>query len=167
VFQQEAKTYSTWQKVFQFSGPAVSAVQSEAVKRIVSTVPVEPDGSVYFEVPAGQAVFFQLLDAEGRALHTMRSFTGVLPGEKRGCLGCHSLQTGAAPNRVGLASRRAPTPVTPPPWGEESIGYERFVQPVLDRHCGQCHQGEGEARAKLELTLRPAGGEFRLYKEPN
>ena len=166
VFQQDAKTYSTWQKIFAFSGPAVSAVQSEAVKRIVSTVPVEPDGSVYFEVPAGQALYFQLLDEHYRALHTMRSFTGVLPGERRGCVGCHSMHTIAPPNQPGLASRRPPTALNPPPWGAESIGYERFVQPVLDRYCGKCHQGEGEARQKLDLTLRPAAGDFRLFKEP-
>jgi len=28
------------------------------------------------------------------------------------------------------------------------------VQPVLDRYCGKCHQGEGRARKKLDLTLR-------------
>ena len=166
VIQQEAKTYSTWQKVFVYSGPAVSAVQTEAVKRIISTVPVEADGSVYFEVPAGLAVYFQLLDEKQRALHTMRSFTGLLPGERRGCVGCHSQQGGAPPNQLGLAMRRPPTPVSPPPWGDESIGYERFVQPVLDRHCGKCHQGDGKARAKLDLTLRQASGEFAPFKEP-
>jgi hypothetical protein len=166
VFQQDAKTYSTWKKVFEFSGPAVSAVQSEAVKRIVSTVPVEPDGSVYFEAPAGQALFFQLLDEHYRALHTMRSFTGVLPGEQRGCVGCHSMHSIAPPNTPGLAWRRPPTALSPPPWGAETIGYERFVQPVLDRHCGKCHQGDGEARKKLDLTLRPASGAFSLFKEP-
>jgi hypothetical protein len=166
VFQQDAKTYSTWHKIFAFSGPAVSAVQSEAVKRIVSTVPVESDGSVYFEVPAGRTLFFQLLDEHQRAVHTMRSFTGVLPGERRGCVGCHSTHSATPPNTPGLASRRPPTPLSPPPWGSESIGYERFVQPVLDRYCGKCHQGDGEARQKLDLTLRPASGAFALFKEP-
>ena len=141
-------------------------MQSEAVKRIVTTVRVEEDGSVYFEVPAGEAVYFQLLDSQQRAVHTMRSFTGVLPGERRGCVGCHSLHSSAPPNRMGIASRRPPTPVSPPPWGNESVGYERFVQPVLDRHCGECHQGEGKARPKLDLTLRPATGDFVLFKEP-
>jgi hypothetical protein len=37
------------------------------------------------------------------------------------------------------------------------------VQPVLDRCCGKCHQGDGEARKKLDLTLRPAYG---FLKEP-
>ncbi|MBD3267168.1 hypothetical protein GF373_10905, partial [bacterium] len=34
-------------------------------KRILGDVPVEPDGSVYFEVPADTFLFFQLLDGQG------------------------------------------------------------------------------------------------------
>ena len=167
VFQQDAKTYSTWTKTFAFSGPPVSAIQSEAVKRIVSVVPVESDGSVYFEAPTGESVYFQLLDDRYRALHTMRSFSGVLPGERRGCIGCHKLHSAAPPLKSGLALGRGPTAVSPPPWGAETIGYERFVQPVLDRYCGKCHQGSGKARKKLDLTLRPAPGVFREhFKEP-
>ena len=64
------------------AGPAVSAVQTEAVKRIVSVVPVEEDGSAYFEAPAGESLFFQLLNDQYRALHTMRSFSGVMPDER-------------------------------------------------------------------------------------
>jgi len=167
VFQQDAKTYSTWKKTFAYSGPPVSAVQSEAVKRVVSVVPVEADGSVYFEVPAGESLFFQLLDENYRALHTMRSFSGLLPGEHRSCVGCHKLHDAAPSSRSGLALQRPATPVSPPPWGPRSIGYERFAQPVLDRYCGECHQGDGEARKDCDLSLRPAPGEFRQhFKEP-
>ena len=167
VFQQDAKTYSTWKKTFAFSGPPVSAVQSEAVKRVVSVVPVESDGSVYFEAPAGESLYFQLLDEHYRALHTMRSFIGVLPGERRGCVGCHKMHSVAPPVKSGLAQRRPPTAISPPPWGAETIGYERFVQPVLDRYCGKCHQGDGKARKKFDLTLRDAPGVFKEhFKEP-
>ncbi|MFV2068896.1 MAG: hypothetical protein ACC645_18170 [Pirellulales bacterium] len=167
VFQQDAKTYSTWKKTFAFSGPPVSAVQTEAVKRIVSIVPVEADGSIYFEAPAGESLYFQLLDDQYRALHTMRSFSGVLPGERRSCIGCHKMHSAAPVAKSGLASRRSPTAISPPPWGTESIGYERFVQPVLDRYCGECHQNDGKARKDCDLTLRPAPGVFNEhFKEP-
>ena len=167
VFQQDAKTYSTWNKTFAFSGPPVSAVQTEAVKRIVSVVPVEADGSVHFKAPAGESLYFQLLDEHYRALHTMRSFAGVLPGERRGCVGCHEMHSTAPPTRAGLAQRRPPTELSPPPWGTESIGYQRFVQPVLDRYCGKCHQGDGDARKDCDLTVRPAPGAFQThFKEP-
>jgi hypothetical protein len=136
-------------------------VYEESVKRFLSVVPVEADGSVYFHVSPGRAVHFQLLDEQSRCLQTMRSFTGVMPGEQRGCVGCHESHSTAPPRTAGLALRRSPTALTPPPWGTESIGYERFVQPVLDRYCGKCHQGDGEARQKLDLTLRPATSVFR------
>lgn len=169
VLQQDTTPYSTWHKKFAFSGPVISAVQSEAVKRIVSIVPVETDGSVFFEAPAGKALFFQLLDEHYRALHTMRSFTGVMPGERRGCVGCHEMQSVAPSARrsMALAVRREPTPLSPPPWGTESIGYHRFVQPVLDRYCGKCHEGDGEARKDFDLTVRPAPGVFeKHFQEP-
>ncbi len=163
VIQSDAKTYSTWFKTYRLSGPPVSAVYEESVKRILSTVPVEADGSVYFQVPPGRALHFQLLDEKHRCLQTMRSFTGVMPGESRGCVGCHESHSVAPPRSAGLALRRPPTRLTPPPWGTETIGYERFVQPVLDRYCGKCHQGDGEGRKDLDLTLRPGAS---VFKEP-
>ncbi len=163
VFQLDYKTYTTWAKTWRHSGPPVSVVQEEGIKRILSEVPIEADGSVHFTVPAGVSVYFQLLDAEHRCLQTMRSFTGVMPGERRGCIGCHEQQGNAPPQKSALAVRRPPTPLSPPPWGTESIGYERFAQPVIDRYCGACHQGEGRARAKLDLTLRPGAS---VFKEP-
>ncbi|MCY2994330.1 MAG: hypothetical protein NTY19_41620 [Planctomycetota bacterium] len=167
VFQQDAKTYSTWHKIFGYSGPVISAVQTEAVKRIVSVVPVESDGSAYFEVPAGESLFFQLLDGQSRALHTMRSFSGVMPGERRACVGCHEMHSTAPPGRLALAQQRPPTRLNPPPWGTESIGYERFVQPVLEQYCGECHLGNGQARKDFDLTVRPATGSFQgHFTEP-
>ena len=35
------------------------------------------------------------------------------------------------------------------------MSYPRYVQPVLDRYCGKCHQGDGEGRKTLDLTDRP------------
>jgi len=163
VFQMDYKTYSTWAKTYRHSGPPVSIVQEEGVKRILTEVPVEADGSAYFTVPPGRALHFQLLDENYRCLQTMRSFSGVMPGEQRGCVGCHESHSAVLAPVAGRAFRRPPTPLTPPPWGTESIGYERFAQPVLDRYCGKCHQGDGEGRKKLDLTLRPG---VSVFKEP-
>ncbi len=163
VIQMDTRTYSSWTRDGRFSGPVVSLIQDDGVKRILGTVPIEADGSVYFKVPSGQTLHFQLLDEHFRALQTMRSFSGVMPGEQRGCLGCHELHSTAAPNKRGSALRSEPAELTPPPWGTQSISYTRFVQPVLDEYCGKCHQGDGEARKTLDLTLRPG---FRMFKEP-
>jgi hypothetical protein len=163
VFQLDYKTYSTWNKTYRHSGPAVSIVQEEGVKRILSEVPVEADGSVHFKAPAGLALYFQLLDSERRCLQTMRSFTGLMPGEQRGCVGCHEGHSSAPPAQGGLALRRPPTELSPPSWGTQSISYERFVQPVLDRYCAKCHSGEALTSAEPNLTLRPG---HNVFKEP-
>jgi len=164
ILSMDAKTYSYWYKrPYASTGPVVSMVSSEGVKRILGTVPIESDGSVSFEAPSGKALYFQLLDEKQRALQTMRSITGVMPGEARGCLGCHEMHSAApAGAHPAMALRRTPSAITPPPWGDESISYMRFVQPVLDKYCGECHQGNGEARKTLDLTLRGDG----LFKEP-
>jgi len=163
VLQMDHKTYSLWGRDARFSGPAVSPLQDDGVKRILGTVPVEADGSVYFQAPPGVVLYFQLLDEHQRALHTMRSSTGLLPGERRSCVGCHEQHTTAPVNATGLALRHAPRELTPPPWGTASVGYERLVQPVLDRYCLKCHAGEGEGQAKPNLALRPGDG---VFKEP-
>jgi len=156
VIQMDAKTYSSGFKSWRHSGPVISVIQEDGVKRILGTVPIAPDGSVAFKVPSGQALHFQLLDEKQRCIQIMRSFTGVMPGETRGCLGCHGMHRvspQARPNRPRLVS--PPVDLTPPPWGADvSISYERFCQPVLDKYCGKCHQGKGKGRKKLDLTLR-------------
>ena len=163
VFQLDYKTYSTWNKTYRHSGPPVSIVQEEGVKRILSEVPVEADGSVHFQAPAGCALYFQLLDADRRCLQTMRSFTGLMPGEQRGCVGCHEAHSVTPPRQGGLALRRPPTGLSPPPWGAESISYERHAQPVLDRYCVKCHHGKAPGSEEPDLTLRPG---HSVFKEP-
>jgi len=166
VIQMDARTYSTWRRDAApnlFAGPAVSIIQAEGVKRILGTVGVKPDGSVAFKVPSGRALHFQLLDEHYRALHTMRSFTGVMPGERRGCVGCHESHSTTPAGGSGLALKHPPAELTPPSWGTESISYLKHVQPLLDRYCGDCHQGDGEGRKAFDLTLRPGLGAF---KEP-
>ncbi|MDO5582171.1 MAG: hypothetical protein Q4G69_13670 [Planctomycetia bacterium] len=165
VIQMDPKTYTTWHKTVQHDGPAISVFQADGVKRILGTVPIEKDGSINFEVPAGEAIFFEMLDEQGRAIHVMRTFTNVMPGERRGCVGCHESQhatqqnIAAAGAQVGDAIRKAPAKLTPPSWGAgESIGFERFVQkPVLDKYCAKCHQNpEHEAYKKLNMVWRPS-----------
>ena len=165
ILNIEPKTYTYWYKrPYISTGPVVSAVQSDGVKRILGTVPIEADGSVAFRAPAGVSLHFQLLDENERALQTMRSFVGIMPGERRGCLGCHEShsRTPAHEDR-GLVLAGEPRTITPPPWGDESVSFPRFVQPVLDRYCGKCHQGSGEGRTALDLTDRPG---FLIFSEP-
>ncbi len=134
-----------------------SFLMDDATKRILGTVPVEADGSVHFKVPPVQSLYFQLLDEKGRCLQTMRSFTHVMPGEKRGCVGCHQTR-GVTPDvKPGIALSRPPSDITPPLWGDETVSFPRFVQPILDKHCISCHGGK-EPKAGVDLTHRTEPG---------
>lgn len=158
VLQAQFHTFTTWDRDFRFEGPAISVVDADNVKHILGTAPVEADGSFQIQVPAGVAVHFQLLDERQRALQTMRSFSGVMPGEVRGCVGCHEGQSRSSTYAAdALALRRPPSVLTPPAWGTESISFERLVQPVLDRYCTRCHNGS-EASPVPNLRGTPGKG---------
>jgi len=148
------------------AGPPLSITNNDGIKRILGIVPIEADGSVCIEVPPCRQIHFQLLDEHFRALHTMRSFANVMPGERRGCVGCHESHSVAPPQRNAIALQKPPVRPIPPPWGAQySLGYERDIQPILDKHCGSCHQGDGKGRAKLDLTLRPSP-DAGMFPEP-
>jgi hypothetical protein len=165
VWHIDQKTYTYWHKrPYISTGPVVSMVQSDGVKRMLGTVPIEADGSVAFLAPPVKSLHFQLLDENHRALQTMRSFTSVMPAERRGCVGCHESHSRTMqPAGHALALARGPQTITPPPWGDDTVGYMRYVQPVLDRYCGKCHQGDGEGRKTFDLTVRPG---FLMFQEP-
>ncbi len=108
--------------------------------RILGDVPVNPDGSAYFKVPADTAVYFQLLDENRMELRRMRSFISFQPGEARGCVGCHETNEIAAlqtpPTWAGEAAEKRLAP-----WGDQPVSFLRDVQPILDAHCLECHTG--------------------------
>jgi hypothetical protein len=158
VMTIDPKTYTYWsQRPYISTGPVVSMVQSEGVKRVLGTVPIEADGSVAFHAPPGTPLHFQLLDERFLALQTMRSFVGLMPGESRGCLGCHEAHSRApVSGKSYQALGRPVSEITPPPWGQDTVSYPRYVRPVLDSYCGRCHAGSGEARKVFDVTFRPA-----------
>jgi hypothetical protein len=122
-------------------------------KRILGTVPVADDGSVFFSVPADRFVYFQLLDAEGRMVQSMRSGTIVRPGETSGCAGCHENRRTSVEGYTQPASLRG-RPSKLEPWHGPArlFSYTAEVQPVFDRHCVGCHDYGKPAGAKLNLA---------------
>lgn len=120
-------------------------------------VPVEADGSAHFLVPANANIFFQALDENCMAVQTERTFVNYIPGESRACIGCHEKPNDAAPvssRGATLALRReASTPAPQPgePSGCRTLDYMADVQPVLNRHCVECHSG-AEPKAGLDLS---------------
>ncbi len=90
------------------------------IKRILGTVPVEPDGSAHFTMPANTPVCVQPLDAPGQALQLERSWFVGMPGERVSCIGCHESQHSVALSKSTAALQREPSPITPwhgPPRG--------------------------------------------------
>ena len=127
------------------------------VKRVLGEVPVEEDGSAFFEVPALTPVYFQLLDRNGDVVQTMRSWSTLQPGETFGCVGCHEPK-GASIGNVATASGSTTTalrkgvatltPVLFPGEGymrKAGFSYLRDVQPILDSYCVSCHTGGKDA----------------------
>ncbi len=125
------------------------------VRHVLGTVPVEKDGSAYFAVPAHKELFFQALDAKGLAIQSMRSSTYAQGGETLVCAGCHDHRHKAPPRtgKTPLALQRPPSRIKPDVDGSRPFSYPRLVQPVLDKHCVDCH-------------AKPESKTFSLAKEP-
>ncbi|MFW6164488.1 MAG: hypothetical protein ACODAJ_17090, partial [Planctomycetota bacterium] len=131
----------------------MSGVLAWSAKNILGVVPVEPDGSAYFEAPAGRALYLQAVDGEGRLVQSMRTFIQAAPGVTRSCIGCHEHKYASPPivaDRQAL--RRPPSEPRPESWGSGFIDYPAMVQPVLDRHCVRCHGGADGFAADLDLS---------------
>jgi hypothetical protein len=122
-------------------------------KRILGTTPVERDGSAFFAVPADTFVYFQLLDAQGRMIQSMRSGTIVRPGEMVGCVGCHEERRSAVPLNHSRPTLQGRLRKLDPWYGPARLfSYTAEVQPVFDRHCTSCHDLGKSAGTKLNLS---------------
>lgn len=126
-------------RAFGFQFPVISCGATYAPKQVLGETPVAADGSACFRVPAGIPVYFMALDAEGRAVQRMRSFTHFMPGEVQGCIGCHESRLRGVSQRPNVTRGVEPRELIPPDWGTDGFDYSRIVQPVLDRYCVQCH----------------------------
>lgn len=132
------------------------------LERVLGTVPVEEDGSAYFEVPANRSLFVIALDRDDNSIKRMQSFFTVMPGETLSCVGCHEprVQAPANPAGNGLAAlRRPPSSIEPVAGIPEVFDFPRDIQPILDRHCVPCHDytphaatGQGPRAGKIILT---------------
>ena len=108
-------------------------------------MPVNPDGSAAFRIPAGVPLQLQAIDTNGMAVLTMRSFIYSQKGEVQGCTGCHEDKRSSRSVTRHLDEMKVHD-ITP----EVNLGYKgciRYVpsiQPIFDRKCISCH-GLGKA----------------------
>jgi len=134
----------TLPKPINYSGkmPPISFGGTYTLERVCGTVPVEPDGSAYMELPALRSFFFVALDENDNSVKRMHSFLTVTPNETTSCVGCHEprTQTPSNPGRGSLmALGRPPSKLEPLEGIPEVFDYPRDIQPILDRHCLECH----------------------------
>ena len=146
----------TLPKPVNFSGgmDLTSWLGTFLLERVLGTVPVEPDGSAYFEVPAGRPVFFVALDANDMSVKRMQSFTNVMPGETLGCVGCHeprTLSMTAAVSGVPQALQKPASRIEPFEGLPDVVDFRRDVQPILDARCAACHNYQ-DPQGRVVLT---------------
>jgi hypothetical protein len=113
---------------------------SFTLARVLGTVPVEPDGSAHFELPAMRSLFFVALDENHLSIKRMQSFVTVQPGETTSCSGCHEQRTDTPPPSSALmALDRPPSRIEAFETIPDVVDFPRDIQPILDRHCVRCH----------------------------
>ena len=127
--------------------PNIGRAAQSLARGVLGTVPVEADGSCYFEAPLGVPIYFQALDAQGQAIQSMKSNTYVHAGEKLVCQGCHEpkLRMSSAKTRLAAALRRAPSKIAHDVSGSYPLAFPRLVQPVINARCLPCHTKERKA----------------------
>ena len=147
----------TYNFAYQGMGGLLGVVGAEGpwdIRRVLGTVPVETDGSAKFLVPANMPISMQPLDAEGKAIQLMRSWTTAMPGEVVQCTGCHERQNTAPIPKAALALNRPPSSIEPWHGPVRGFSYAREVQPVIDRHCVGCHNAQPRDDGSILSDLR-------------
>jgi hypothetical protein len=111
-------------EVRDFDNSAFGRSRNQLMREIIGYVPIEPDGSVLFNVPAKVSLAFSVLDANGkRVSERHQNWLQFAPGEVRTCNGCHD-QNSVAPHgradaeldsiNLGAANTGSPFPNSNP-----------------------------------------------------
>jgi len=146
-------------------GPAGGAVVSTPVairngtwdvKKVIGETKIYSDGSAFFQAPARMPLYFQIVDANGYVIQSMRSWSTLMPGENFACIGCHEDKNATSPpTRTTLAMRAGPKPLENfygPPRG---FSFIKEIQPILDKHCIKCHKDRSKTPKKAARASAP------------
>jgi hypothetical protein len=140
------------EKIFE---PTIGYAEQSLARMVLGTVPIEEDGSVYFEAPIGKAISFQVLDEQGIAVQGMRSATYVHPGEQLTCVGCHESKWKSPSISRPIARQHPPSIINPEVGGLEPLNFHRLVAPVMREKCAGCHEEESEGPDMSYGSLQP------------
>lgn len=129
------------------------------VKKVLGSTEVYEDGSAAFTVPARTPVYFQALDDRNHVVQTMRSWSTLQPGETFSCVGCHADKDRTPPSHADVTKAMQVGPQTLRPLYDEPYGFSfpRLIQPILDRHCVECHNRKSVIDKTSTISLEGAG----------
>ena len=136
--------------------PKIGYASESLVRMPLGVVPVEADGSVSFQAPAGKELYFQLLDERGLAVRSMRSGTYLHAGERLVCVGCHESPNSSPKTtaEVPLAFRKGPSLIkTEVASGAVPFNWHLLAKPVLQEKCAACHLKEGKGPDMSHASL--------------
>jgi len=107
--------------VRDFDNSAFGRSRQQLMREIIGYIPIEPDGSVKFKVPADIPFAISILDANGKRLNGFgrhQNWLQVRPGEERECSGCHTADSEAPHGRLDAetASINSGAPTTGQPF---------------------------------------------------
>ncbi|WP_169726073.1 hypothetical protein [Aestuariibacter salexigens] len=78
-------------EVLDFERSAFGRSRANLMREIVGYVPIEPDGSALFQVPANIPLAISILDADGKRISPRHNnWIQVAAGEVKTCNGCHT-----------------------------------------------------------------------------
>ncbi len=127
----------------QMGQPMIGYERENTPRIPLGIVPVEADGSAYFEAPVAKQLIFQVLDEKYRAVQSMRATAAVHPGEQMSCQGCHEpARRSPQLARPPLAMQRAPLKLQPELGRIEPVSYYRQIKPIFEKSCLPCHTRE-------------------------
>lgn len=127
------------------------------VKEIIGDADVHADGSAFFEVPADESIYLQVLNERGEVIQTTRTWDTIRPGEHKSCVGCHVSPDEAIPIGESMAMQQLAQKLRPFYGKTRGFSFQKEIQPILDQSCVSCHGGTDPELMDLrgEIVVEP------------
>jgi formylglycine-generating enzyme required for sulfatase activity len=88
----------------------------------------------------------------------------AMPGETLSCVGCHEKRNTAPPAHTTIAGTRPPAAIEPWRGPTRGFSFGREVQPVLDKYCVGCHNGQPDQQGRQIVDLRGGQNAFVVFR---
>lgn len=129
------------------------------VKEIVGDTEIYADGSAFFEVPADESIYLQVLNERGEVIQTTRTWDTIRPGENKSCVGCHESPELAVPAGRSMAMQKGVQQLKPFYGPTRGFSFQKEIQPILDKSCVSCHDSSDPERMDLSGEAVAKGGQ--------